>query len=320
MLSRFALIAVLFLSSIFLCPQVEASVGKNVLEPISLVILTSGKQKAYLLVQKGLEDAIKKEIFGRGKTIHIHRVYNLADWINDERGLKKQIMAQRPDLAFTIGTPATTFAVRNLEGVPVVYSMVTSEWRFKGDKATGVLLRVRETTLVKIFACITQLNSIGLIHSSKWRIDPKIFSIEKAQGIRVRLFKLNSGQTLYDVLEDMKAEGVYGLLMIPDTEVYDSPSTIKFVLSWALKNDIFVMGLSAAYVKMGAVLSVHIPYRSLGEQTWEIGKRILNGEEVLNIRPQYPKVIRIIVNQKIAEEKGLIVPEKVMDIPVIFLK
>ncbi|OCC15518.1 ABC transporter substrate-binding protein [Dissulfuribacter thermophilus] len=304
----------------FLCPEVEASIRKNVSKAISIVIINSGRQKAYLTVQKGLEDAIKKDLYWRGKRIRFGRAYNLADWINDERGLKKQIMAKRPALVFTIGTPATTFAVRNLDGIPVVYSMVTSEWRFRGAKATGVFLRVREETLVKIFTRVTRLKSIGVIHSSKWRIDPQIFSIEKAQGIRLRLFKLNSGQTLYDVLEDMKADGVYGLLMIPDTEVYDSPSTIKFVLSWALKNDIFVMGLSAAYVKMGAVLSVHIPYRSLGEQTWEIGKRILNGEDVLNIRPQYPKVIRIIVNQKLAEEKGLIVPERIMDIPVIFLK
>jgi len=311
MLLKGAFSALIVFFSLFV--QSGLSHGKGI------IILNSGQYNAYREVENGLKEAISTDPLATKLGLYHTKNYNLQSWKNKKALLLKDIESITPDLIFTIGTPATTFATENLHNVPIVYSMVTSWWRFKGRDVTGVHLKISEERLARLFSMLLEIDSIALLCGKDWRLHKGIYSLAQRTGVHVYLFRIDAKHTVYDALKIIKERGIKGLLMVPDTDVYDSPETIRFVLEWTKKNGIYVMGLSPGYLKMGADVTIEIPFKAIGHQTWALGRQILMGSDIRDILPQPPKEIHLLINKKTVEKNELKVPKEVLGIPV-FIK
>lgn len=284
-----------------------------------IIVVNSGQYNAYKEVEKGLKDAISADPLAIELGLRHLKSYNLAQWEKRHKALLKAIVATTPDLIITIGTPATTFATENLSHIPIIYSMVTSWWRYEGRNATGVHLKIGEERLALLFSRLMEIDTIALLCGKDWILDKGIFSLAQRAGVHVYLFRIDGAHPLYEALRIVKERGIKGLLMVPDTDVYDSPETIRFVLEWAKKNGIYVMGLSPGYLKMGADVTIEIPFEALGHQTWAQARQILMGTSVQDLPPQPPKKIHLLINKKTVERHGLKVPKKIHGISV-FIK
>jgi putative ABC transport system substrate-binding protein len=88
-------------------------------------------------------------------------------------------------------------------------------------------------------------------------------------------FAINSAKQLKAGLKHISRNADV-LLAIPDQTVY-SGKTAKEVLLFSYRNRIPFIGLSASWVKAGALYALGIDYRDLGRQAAELANNILAG-------------------------------------------
>ncbi|UCE92883.1 MAG: hypothetical protein JSV73_08635, partial [Flavobacteriaceae bacterium] len=89
------------------------------------------------------------------------------------------------------------------------------------------------------------------------------------------------------------------LLAIPDQTVY-SGKTAKQVLLFTYRNRIPFVGLSASWVKAGALYALEVDYRDLGRQAAELVKENLAGTSPGN-SISYPEKVTYSVNNKMVD-------------------
>ena len=303
----------IFILCLSLFGQGGLSCGKGI------IVLNSGKYGAYREVEKGLKKAISSDPLVTESGLGHVKIYNLQVWKENKDALLKAIRSGTPDLIFTIGTPATTFAMEKIHDIPIVYSMITSWWHFRGRNATGVHLNIAEDRLAGLFSRLLGIESIALLCGTDWLVQEHIQSLPRKEGVKLHVLRIDATHKLYDALQIMKKRGIEGLLMVPDTDVYDSPDTIKFVLEWTKKNGIYIMGLSAGYFRMGADVAVEIPFMNIGAQSWTLGRRVLMGADIKDLSLQPPREISLLINKNTVEKKNLKVSEQVLGI-FVFVK
>ena len=308
-----------FISLLFTMTLCILCAGGSSVSAKDLVIFTSGGYEAYKDVERGIEDAAKRDPLAQRLGYVRVRSYDVSKGLDHPPKALGLDVKQLP-LIFTIGTPATNFALENIHGVPIVYSLVTSWWRYSGRNATGVHLKISEALLARIFSKTIGADTIAVLCGKQWPLDKKLFSLSRLYDIHVYLFRIDKEHSVYDALKVISQKGIKGLLMVPDTAVYDSPQTIRFVLEWCKKNHVFVMGLSRAYLKMGADVAIEVPFYPIGEQVWAMGKEILLGKEVAEIPPEPPREFQVLVNEQTKETENLEPPQRIFGVPVVIVR
>ena len=83
------------------------------------------------------------------------------------------------------------------------------------------------------------------------------------------------------------------LWAVSDRTVFN-PQARQYILLNTLRNKVPFMGLSASYVKAGALFALSLDYEDIGYQTGELASRIIAGEQTSSISiPEYPSSKKI---------------------------
>ena len=99
---------------------------------------------------------------------------------------------------------------------------------------------------------------------------------------------------------------------VSDSTVFGSYKSIQFVITFAQKNRIPFVGLSASFVKFGALLAMTADPAINGRQAGEIALRVLGGEQPSSIPVATPDTACLYLNRRVARNIGLSIPEKVL--------
>lgn len=102
------------------------------------------------------------------------------------------------------------------------------------------------------------------------------------------------------------------LWMIADSTVYTAKST-EFILKETLRREIPFVGLSARYVKAGALFAISWDYHDMGVQAGEVALRVLGGTPPAEIPAVIPRKLPLEINLRSAKALGIIIPRTVLD-------
>ena len=228
----------------------------------------------------------------------------------------RQILTETPNLVLAIGPQATMLADKEINKIPLIFSMILSYREFNNSNFTGVYLDVpARIKLEYIKKILPDTERIGVIYSST--SDPVFNKILiECNEMKYKLIsrKVNSGKEFKDAFKDI-SEVIDSFLMIPDTRVYFSQS-VKYLLLEGIRKKLPVIGLSSSYTKAGAFASLESDYYESGKKAGTIALRIINGTKPISIEPIEPiepDHIKLSINLLVAERLGILIPSHIIE-------
>lgn len=157
-----------------------------------------------------------------------------------------------------------------------------------------------------IAALLPRVDSIGLLYSASPREINAMHMLATARRMElyeqsVNLTSGSSASALYSALQELLYHSEV-LLALPDAEIYNA-STIRNILLATYRKRVPLIGLSAAYVKAGALAAVYSTPEQIALQS--VG--IINNFAEKHSLPsaQYAKEFEVSVNEQVARSLGL---------------
>ncbi|MDD2760188.1 MAG: ABC transporter substrate binding protein, partial [Methylomonas sp.] len=100
------------------------------------------------------------------------------------------------------------------------------------------------------------------------------------------------------------------LWTVDGTVAYNA-SAVRELLLYSFRNRVPLIGLSAQWVKAGALYALDWDYPDLGEQAAELATIILHeGRAPASLLPVFPRTVRPVLNGKTQEHMKLQIPER----------
>lgn len=250
-----------------------------------------------------------------------HRIVPLSYVIERSDSANAVLMAAvhsaAPDLILALGTRAAREAQKHVSHVPIIYSMVLTppgegspEERSSMTGATLTIpLSVQVDELKRAFPT---LKSIGII-SDPSRTKPLADSAAdlcRKRGLRAHIGWAKGEGEVPDAVRALK-DSIEVLWMIPDETVL-TPRSSRFIIFELIKSGVPVIGLSSAYVKAGALMSLDCNYTDIGRQSAELAVRVLAGQKPGQLPFTIPRTYTRSLNLKIMEHVRIQMDPKVL--------
>lgn len=234
------------------------------------------------------------------------------------RRVVAQIRANPPDVVLVLGTEAASRVGAALSPLPVVFAMIVDPVQSglvenlarPGGNMTGVTLAVPAAEVMQTLRhALPDAHGVGIIYdpAQSQRAVREVAEAARDVGLQTVTRTVRSASDVPRAAEDLRAK-IDALYAPLDGTVYSSQSA-KFILLFALRNDIPVVGFSANLAEAGALLAVYPDYTDVGRQAGYIALRILSGEAVGNIAVAAPRKCLVAVNLRVARTLGVSIPQ-----------
>ena len=195
----------------------------------------------------------------------------------------KEEMPQTPALILALGTKAIESAHSLFPDTPLVSSMILNGDNIPKSRAPSVsiLLQIPPATQMHWLAqFLPEVKKVGILYDPEQSSDViRAFQdLPMTKGIEIIPVKVNSAKQLRSSLQYISTH-TDALLAIPDGSVY-SGKTAKEVLLFTYRNRIPFVGLSATWVKAGALYALEANYSDIGKKSAESAHQLLSGQPV----------------------------------------
>lgn len=226
----------------------------------------------------------------------------------------QKVKAGGARIVFTVGSLATDAAVREIAEIPIVACLVLRpEGLRKAPNATGVALEFPlEIQIEWLRRVLPDASSVGVIYNpteNQKRVEAAARIAEQA-GMRLEAQEVRAPQDIPAALNSLakRAEVLWG---IADSLTL-SPQIAKNVLLFSFRNNIPLIGPSAAWVKAGAIYSLDWDYADLGAQCGDMAHRILTGTPPSAIPAAVPRKVLYSLNLFTAKQMKITLPEQIV--------
>lgn len=210
--------------------------------------------------------------------------------------------ADGAQLLFTLGSLGTQAAVRQVQDTPIVAGLVlNTEDLGHAANATGVVLEFPvETELRFMRRLLPGQRNVGVLFNpaeNQGRID-EAARTARDLGLHLHARKVETPRDLPGALDSLnkRADVLWGVA----DQVVLNPQTVKPILLFTLHNRIPFVGLSATWVKAGALYALDRDYADIGKQCGEMALKILQGAAPRSVPPAPPRKVLYSVNMKTA--------------------
>lgn len=220
--------------------------------------------------------------------------------------LMETVHSTAPDLILALGTKAARLAAEHLGHVPIIYSMVLTppedELQKPKISMTGATLSIPLAVQIEeLKRAFPTLKRIGIISDplrTKHLAD-SASELCRKQGIEARIGWAKGEEEVPHAVRALK-DSIEVLWMIPDETVL-TPRSSRFIIFELIKSGVPVIGLSSAYVKAGALMSLDCNYSDIGRQSAELAVRVLAGQKPGQLPYTIPRTYTRSLNMKIIE-------------------
>jgi putative tryptophan/tyrosine transport system substrate-binding protein len=240
---------------------------------------------------------------------HVSLIF--VDGIDNRSVLAGKISVIRPAAILCLGSRALE-SVSDIKDVPKIFCLVTlsKAYTLAGRQDIyGVTIDIPFAMQFKIIKNILpKVRRIGVIYNPEHN-QKLIVEAEKsahAMGLQLVTKQVHSIKDIPHVLQ-MLEDKIDLLWSIYDQTAY-GPETAKYILVFALKQNIPFVGFSPQFAKVGALLSLYGDYEDMGHQAALIVKKFLSDEEPSYKRLE-PRRTRIAVNEKVARALAISFPD-----------
>jgi putative ABC transport system substrate-binding protein len=234
------------------------------------------------------------------------------------RRVVAQIRSNPPNIVVALGTEAAGQVGAALSGIPVVFAMVVDPVQSglvgnpsrPGGNMTGVTLAVPASeVLAALHQAAPEVRRVGIIYdpAQSQRAVREVTDAARDLGLQAVTRVVRSASDVPRAADDLRGK-VDALYAQVDGTVYSSQSA-KFILLFALRNGIPVVGFSANLVEAGALLAVYPDYVDVGRQAGYIALRILAGENPGTIGVAAPRKALVAINLSVERTLGLRIPQ-----------
>lgn len=292
--------AIMVAALLFTLPPGPVSAESN-----RIVILSGQDLKPYQEVLTGLQQSLTKQ--GITLTVEIHALQGNQTKAQDALVDLKQNGAK---LVVTLGNVATQATVREITTIPILATMiVTADDIRSSPNATAVLLDFPiEIQLQWLKRVLPNAGSVGTLYNPKENQLKVETAAKAAKGVGLTLIpkSVETPRSLPDALDEVTrtADVLWG---IPDSVVM-TPQTAEPILLNTLKNKVPFVGLSASWVKAGALYALDRDYLDIGLQAGELAGKLLNGATTTSLPPISPRRVTYVLNMKTAGALNLELP------------
>lgn len=227
------------------------------------------------------------------------------------------VHSANPDLILALGTRAAREAAKHLGHVPIIYSMVLTPpddaSRGARPNMTGatltIPLSVQVDELKRAFPTLTRIGIISDPSRTKALADSAA-DLCRARGMNAYIGWAKGESEVPDAVRALK-DSIEVLWMIPDETVL-TPRSSRFIIFELIKSGVPVIGLSSAYVKAGALMSLDCNYTDIGRQSAELAVRVLAGQNPAQLQYTIPRTYTRSLNLKIIEHVKIQMDQKVI--------
>ncbi len=207
----------------------------------------------------------------------------------------------------TVGSAASRAALQAEGEAPVIACMTADErGLLESENATGVLLEFPvETHLRWMRRLVPKSQSIGVLYSRDENHEriKRAERIARRLGLRLITREIAKPQDLPDALDSLAREA--DMLWGVTDQLVLSRQTSQAVLLFSFRNRIPFSGLSASWVKAGALYALDRDYDDLGAQCGEMAVDVLNGKRASSLPPATPRKVNYALNLRTAEHLRL---------------
>lgn len=273
-----------------------------------IVVLSGQDLKPYQDVLAGLQQSLTKQ--GINLAVEIHAAQGAPSTANVLGDIKKN----GARLVVTLGSAATQAAVREVGQVPILATMIVTADDIKAaSNATAVLLDFPlDLQMQWLHRIVPAANTVGVLFNPKEN-QTKVnhaLRIAKENGLSLVTQAVDTPRALPDALENLSRH-VDALWGISDSVVM-TPQTAEPILLSTLRNKVPLAGLSASWVKAGALYALDRDYLDIGNQCGDIAGKILGGTSASSLAPIFPRKVTYSVNLKTAGAMNLELPQDVV--------
>ena len=273
-----------------------------------IVVLSGQDLKPYQDVLAGLQQSLTKQ--GINLAVEIHAAQGAPSTANVIEDIKKN----GARLVVTLGSAATQAAVREVGQVPILATMIVTADDIKAaSNATAVLLDFPlDLQMQWLHRIVPAANTVGVLFNPKEN-QTKVnhaLRIAKKNGLSLVTQAVDTPRALPDALENLSRH-VDALWGISDSVVM-TPQTAEPILLSTLRNKVPLAGLSASWVKAGALYALDRDYLDIGNQCGDIAGKILGGTSASSLAPIFPRKVTYSVNLKTAGAMNLELPQDVV--------
>lgn len=281
-----------------------------------VVVVTSRQDGPYQAVVSGIQRSLRES--GLARPIEVHSIQLEPDEAMDALRLARQ---QRGHPILTIGSVATRAALESPGDAPIIACMVVDSHELRGaENATGVLLDFPlETQLEWIRKFSPESRTIGVVYNPGENDDEirAARKIAKRLGLELIAREVHRPQDLPDALDDLSREA--DLLWGVTDQMVLSRQTAQAILLFSFRHRIPFSGLSASWVKAGALYALDRDYEDLGAQCGEMATQVLGGRRATSIPPATPRKVLYALNLRTAEHLKIdLPPDLVRDADMVF--
>ena len=270
--------------------------------PTPIVVVTSRDVAPYDSVVLGISRRLSDP--NASYTVALHSLETGAQ--GAMQALRRTRMAGDAPI-LTIGSRATHAALKAPGRGPVIACMVVDSRKLrKAKNATGVLLDFPVATQLKwIRRFVPNGRTIGVLYNPAENGEQIAVAKRIASGLGLRLVarEVRRPQDLPAALDKLASEA--DLLWGVTDQLVLSRQTAERILLFSFRNRIPLSGLSASWVKAGALYALDRDYEDLGAQCGEMAKQILGGRNADTLPPTTPRKVIYALNLRTAEHLKL---------------
>ena len=208
-----------------------------------------------------------------------------------------------PSLVLALGARASALANSDFRTTPTIGAMLARESALPdGSAAAAIVLEFPlDLELEWLQRVLPNAHRIGVLYGTddNARLVVRARDIARSLGLELVARRVNSPSDIPAALAAIagSADVLWG---IPDDVVLNA-ETAKSVLLSTLRSKIPLVGLSAQWVRAGAIFALDRDYADLGAQTADVAARILDGTSPRAVGTVRPRKMLYSVNTRSAE-------------------
>ncbi len=218
------------------------------------------------------------------------------------------------DLVVALGSRATAVAGSEYRGKPVIAALLARQPSTPDASVTAsvVLEFPIDVELEWMRRILPNARRVGVLYSTEEnaRLVSRAKDVAKGLGFEIVARRVVAPSEIPGALTSLagSADVLWG---VPD-EVVLAPETAKAVLLASLRNRVPFVGLSAQWVRVGAVYALDRDYADLGAQTADLALHVLDGPALKPNDAVRPRKVLYSLNVRSADMMRLTVPPDVI--------
>ncbi len=232
---------------------------------------------------------------------------------NDSETLAHTLQTGKPKLILALGTPATRLVLQQVTDIPIVASLVLDIDEIRQHPmATGVGLNFSADLQWQwLRRLLPDAREIAVLYDPKQGgvLFQRLQKLAQTEGVNLIQAAADNAENLPKLMETLPPQ-LDALWAVDGAAAY-SASAVRELLLYSFRNRVPLVGLSAQWVKAGALYALDWDYGDLGAQTAELAKAVLlKGSAPTSLPPPSPRKVRPVLNLKTAEHMKIPIPDR----------